>query len=388
MARGSSYGLGSIMKYMRDGKQHGWVGKLILPSGKRKNVHGATRHAVELRMAELRREVDAGLHGTRDAEATVATYLDSWYAAHAPSLREKTALGYASLIRNRVADIAKYTLNDLKPIHIQNLYTAQLKHSAPSTVHHLHAMLKLAFKDAVRLGVLPRNPCDFVKAPPLKSQEYPTLSVSQVEALIQAAQDERSGLLIVLAISTGMRVEELLGIGWADIDHERRAVNLRNTLHTYAQDRFVLEPMKSKTSRRTLPIQPQVLRMIERQRDLQREDRELVGDAYSDAWPLLFLDPIGRPIRYDKPVRAMRHLMRRIGAPLFPKPFIEKIRFHDLRHTFATLLIADGVPIRVVSELLGHSSIGITLQIYGHVTPKMQDMANPTIEGWFPEGQE
>lgn len=387
MAGRRDKGQGSIMEYKRDGVKLGYHGRLVLPNGKRKDVYGKGKREVEQKLAQLRREVDGGLHGSTDGEMTVEAYLQSWYAAHAPGKRPKTQRGYADLMApSHIGDIARLKLSEVKPAHIQNLYTAQLGQFASPTVHHLAAMLKLAFKAAVRLGILPRNPCDFAKAPSIKSDRtYLTLSREQVTALIQAAQDDPDGLMTVIGVTTGVRVEELLGIGWADLAADPPRVNLRHTMHNYPGDKFALELMKSATSRRTIPIQPYVWQMIVHQRAQQIDEAQRAGSAWSDAWSLLFRTPIGLPLKYDVPFRRMRSLMRRIGPPHFPPEFVARFRFHDLRHTFATLLIEDGVPIKVVSELLGHSGIGITLQTYSHVTPKMADTTSPVISAWLPE---
>lgn len=344
-----------------------WHGQLLLPNGKRKNVYGEKKREVQEKLAQLRREVDAGLHSTTEGEKTVRAYAQGWLDHNRHRLRGKTYRGYDSIMRTHLDEIGDIPLSELKPLHIQEHYTRKLQKFAPTTVHHIHAFIHVMLDSAVRLGIIPRNYSDYVDAPGLKPKEIKPLSEAEMRQVILAVQGDRLEALFVLALATDMREAEMLGLRWEDIDFERARVRIAMTLHL-TSGVFTLEPPKSRSSMRTLPLPALALDALRSWRESQQSEEETVGDAWMDKWGLAFTTEVGLPIRYDWLIRHFRSL-------IIVKGVSGETRIHDLRHTFATLLLERGVPIKVVSELLGHSSIGITLAIYGHVTPRMKDTA-------------
>jgi integrase len=220
---------------------------------------------------------------------------------------------------------------------------------------------------AVRLGILSKNPSDYVDAPGIQSEEIHPLTEGQVKRLLVALQGDRYEALYVLAIATGMREAELLGPRWQDVQFRMNSVRVLHTLHRF-RGRFVLEEPKSRTSRRTLPLPVAAAQLLIEWSEKQKEEKELMGAAWGDKWGLVFTTPSGNPLHYSQVLAHFRLILEQAGLPI-------ATRFHDLRHTFATLLLERGVHIKAVSELLGHSSVNITLAIYGHVTQRMQDTA-------------
>ncbi len=344
-----------------------WHGQISLPNGKRKNVYGKTRREVQESIAQVRREVDAGMHGTKDGEQPLRTFAKDWLDHHRHRLRSHTFSNYESIWRVHLDRIGDIQLVKLKPMDIQQHYTRKLQSLSATSVHHIHAFLHVVLDSAVRLGIIPRNYADYVDAPGLRTAEMVPLNESDARKLMASVQGHRHEAIIIMALATGMREGELLGLRWEAIDWERGVVHVETTLHM-VKGTFVLEPPKSRTSRRALPLLTYVREVLLRHQQHQHEERALMGAAWGNAWNLVFTTEAGLPLRYDQFVRQFHALMAMCALPT-------TTRFHDLRHTFATLLIERGVSVKVVSELLGHSSIAITLAVYAHVTQRMRDNA-------------
>jgi integrase len=371
-------GEGTIYLDQRSGKYHGQV---TLPNGKRKNVYADTKREVSQKVAQLRREIEAGMHGTTQGEQTLREFASDFLEQHKHDLRSKSASGYDTMVRLHLDIIGDIPLAELRPIDIQKHYGRKLQKYARTTVHHIHEFIHLILEHAVLLEIIPRNYSDHVKAPALSPAEIQPISEAQARQMLAAVKGHYYEPVYVTALATGMREAELLGLRWEDIDFTRERVRVAMTLHRTAGKTW-LEPPKSQTSRRTLPLPPYATAILWEWQIAQKGYRDAMRDAWQDTYNLVFTTEAGQPVRYDTLIRRFRSCIVPAGLP-------ETTRIHDLRHTFATLLLERGVPIRVVSELLGHSSIGITLQTYGHVTPRMREGAIEEItdilrlpEGW------
>jgi integrase len=358
-----SNGEGSVYQ-RKDGR---WHAQLRLPNGKRKDIYGDTQKEVVQALSRLRKEVDAGLHATLDAEQTLRQFGQDWIAGRKHKLRSKTLLGYESMVKNHLDSIGDITLSKLTAHTLQKHYTAKLQTFSATTVQHLHAFLHVMLDHAVRLELIPKNPTDYVESPGLHTKEIHPLTEQQVKQLLVALQGDRYEALYFLAVATGMREAELLGLCWQDVQLRSLSVRVVHTLHRL-RGGFVLEEPKSRMSRRLLPLPPAAAEILVKWSEIQQVDKELMGGAWGERWGLVFTTPAGQPIHYSQALSHFRLLLQKAGLPL-------STRLHDLRHTFATLLLERGVHIKAVSELLGHSSVNITLAIYGHVTAKMQDTA-------------
>lgn len=353
-----------------------WHGQLRLPNGKRRNVYGKNQREIQQKLTQLRREVDAGMHGSLDGEQTFSQFTADWLINHQHQLRSKTKKTYSYLARLHMDEIGDMVLNKVTARVLQKHYARKLTSLSATSVQHLHAFLHVVLENAVRLDILPKNPADYVDAPGFDTEEIQPLSEQQARELVKVIHDDRYEALWMLALSTGMREAELLGLRWIDIDFERSRVRVKMTLHR-VEGKYVLEETKSRTSRRTLPIPQYTLMLLQQWKIQQAEEREMMEKAWDETWGLAFTTAAGRPLHYTV---ALRHFRRQLRNSIIPVT----TRLHDLRHTFATLLLERGVNIKVVSELLGHSSITITLAIYGHVTPRMQDAAMVELNALLP----
>ena len=325
-----------------------------------------------------------GMHGTVLGEQTLRVFAEAWLTRRQHRLRSKIAAGYGSLIARHLTEIGEIPLTQLKPSDIQSHYGRKLQAGlSPTTVHHIHAFLHVILEHAVKLGVLLRNYTDHVDPPGLKPAEIQPLSEAQARQMLVAVRGHPYEAIYVTALATGMREGELLGLRWEDVDFVRARVRVERTLRIL-KGQYLIEPPKSASSRRTLPIPSYALAILQQRQVQQEADRDQMGVAWQDHHQIVFTTAAGAPVRYDTLIRQFRGLIAQVGLP-------PKTRIHDLRHTFATLLIERGVSIRVVSELLGHSGIAITLQTYGHVTPRMREGAIQEMtdilqlpEGWTP----
>jgi integrase len=272
-------------------------------------------------------------------------------------------------LRHHLGDLGKLPLRKLTPQLIQAHYAKELETQSATSVHHLHAILHSVLKAAVRQDILPRNPADFVEAPGKATPTFTPLAAAQVHTLLAAITDEQDAALVTLLVSTGLRIAEALGLKWADVtlDAPVPKLNVRTTLHR-VNGEYVLEPPKSPASVRTVPIPPLAVRALTRWQAIQKAEQALVGDAWLNRFGLVFTSGAGYPRAPQNVGRHFKELLARAGLP-------QTTRIHDLRHTYATLLLEAGVNSKVVSELLGHASIAITLSIYSHVTPRMLDAA-------------
>jgi len=305
---------------------------------------------------------------------TVAEYLGRWLEDSVRgTVKITTYAGYESVVRLHVSPTLGGTkLSALTPAHVQGLYRSKLDEGlAPKSVKHVHTTLHRALKQAVRWGPVPRNAAAETDPPRVSSPEMRPFTPVQARTLLDAAEGNRLEALFVLAVTTGMRQGEILGLGWEDMDTEAGVVRVRRTL-TLAKGGPRLTEPKTPRSRRSIRLTTSAVDALERHRE--RQDSE--GAARGPDWNgfgLVFCTHRGTPLRRDTlHDKYWKPLLRRAGLP--------DTRFHDLRHTCATLLLTKGVHPKIVSEMLGHSSIAITLDTYSHVIPGLGDAAALAME--------
>lgn len=238
-------------------------------------------------------------------------------------------------------------------------------------MQYIHATLHKALKQAVMDGLIPRNATEAVKAPRPEKKEIRPLSPAAVRALLSAAAGDRLEALYVLAITTGMRQGELLRLKWEDVDLGAGTLQVRRTL-TRTKDGPVFGTPKTVKSRRNIRLTAPAVEALKRHRIAQHEERLKLGPLWADQ-DLVFPNRSGAPMHPYQLLEGFRKLLRQAGLP-------ENARFHDLRHTCATLLLSKGTHPKIVQELLGHATISITLDTYSHVLPDMQGEAVRAME--------
>lgn len=305
---------------------------------------------------------------------TMDEYLGRWLKGSVRGSMRKSAYDRdAYLVTNHIKPaLGRIKLKKLSPAHVQGFYCDRLDAGlSPSTVHKIHAILHKALAQAVKWHMVPRNVTEATDPPKPAPKEMRPLSTEEVHKLLEAARCDRLEALYVLAITTGMRQGELLALRWQDVDLENTTLSVRRTL-TRDGGRFTIGEPKTKKSRRSIRLTTQAAQTLREHLSRQLRDIEMLGDRYEDRG-LVFTTDTGAPI-------IPSNLRRRSFAPLLKRAKLPRVRFHDLRHTCATLLLAKGVHPKFVQELLGHATIAITLDTYSHVMPGMGDATARAME--------
>jgi integrase len=354
-----------------------WEARITLAGGRVKSFYGKTRQEVVQRLTRAQHERQQGLLIALDERQTVAQYLASWLATIEPTVKPRTWQRYEQAVRVHVEPaLGTQRLVRLSAQHVQAFYVALLAEGlSPATVRHLHVILHHALDHAVRLTIIPRNVCGLVTPPRAGRQEMHILTPEQAQCLLEAARGHRLEALYVLGLTTGARLGELLGLRWHDVDldaHDGPCLHISTTLYYSAGGVWHLGPPKTAQSSRRVDLAPLAVEALRRHRARQLEEGLHLGEAWSDHG-FVFTRGDGEPVHGTWLLDGdFRPLLARAGLP--------RIRFHDLCHTAATLLLLANVPAKVVSELLGHSNVGITLGKYSHVLPTMQRDAAAAME--------
>jgi len=366
------FGEGSIYR-RADGR---WVSYLRMTDGRKKFFTGPTREAVKERLQEAHRQAHAGqLVIGRDQ--LVSLYLERWLAeAVRHSVRPRTYENYDLCIRRLMPHIGRVRLRSLTPEHIQHALGRLLDGGlAQRTVRQVHMVLRRALKQAVLWRMLSINPSDAVKPPRAERKEMHTLREEEVRHLLTVTGGMRDHGLWVLLVTTGLRLGEALALRWSDIDFaEGRAIIGRAVQHQLGVGLVFVEP-KTARSRRTVPLPPETLRVLEDQRRANNDDRRKAGSRWLEN-DLVFPNPVGRPRNMNYRAISFHKALDRARLP--------RMRIHDLRHTAASHLLTKGVHPKVVQDLLGHSTIAITLDTYSHVMPTLGKEASAYMSSLIP----
>jgi len=356
-------------------KSGGWMAQFTgytAKGRKRKTLYGKTRQEVAAKLAKALSDREGGL--VYDAEGLkLGEYLGRWLEDSVKgTVRNTTYERYEQISRARIVPmLGGVKLKALSPTHVRGLYKEKLSSLSPRTVQYIHVTLHKALKQAVSDGLIPRNATEAVKPPQVRREEIRPLTPEQVKMLLEAASGDRLEALYVLAVHTGLRQGELLGLKWDDIDLETGTLQVRRALTTAKGGPRLAAP-KTKGSRRRVSLTGSAAQALKSHLERQLEEIDRAGSLWQENG-LVFASETGAPLdRRDLTSRRFKPLLKRAGLPHF--------RFHDLRHTCATLLLTQNVNPKVVSEMLGHSSIAITLDTYSHVLPNMQDSAAHALE--------
>ena len=304
----------------------------------------------------------------------MAQYLDKWLAASVKAVREGQDVRRVRVDRSRPRRAAHrpQTTANLTPLDLQGLY-ADLAGNGLSarSIHHTHRCLHRAFVQAVRWGLLSRNPCDGVTAPKAARAEMRVLTPEQVNTFLAATREHPAHALYALAVTTGMRQGELLGLRWQDVELDAGRLAVRQALQRQRGNGLVFVEPKTPRSRRTVVLSRLAIAALREHRDRQAFARRTGGSRVAGTRPRV-LRPLRRATRSELSDGDVQGGTKAAELP--------EIRFHDLRHTAATLLLSKGVHVKLVSEMLGHSTITLTLDTYSHLIPAMHGDAAAAMD--------
>ena len=375
MAKKRANGEGSIRK-RKDGR---WEGRYTAghdpETGKAiyKNVLGKTQTEVKEKLKQAIGETQA-LDITKAGKYTVGEWMEVWFQDYAKiKVRPSSHQTYQGYIHNHIQpNMGDIPLEKLTSLDIQKFYKklltqgrvdrveakGQPKGLSAKTVRNIHQILSSALKLAQEQRLILTNPAEGCALPRVEHQEMKTLTTVQLASFFQEAWESGVFELYYLELATGLRRGELLGLKWEDIDLERGYLRVRRQV-SRINGEVVEAPLKTKNAYRTLPLAEDTVSVL-------REQRKKVGNS-----PWVFPSPSGGPISPDSVLHMLHRVLKRAGLP--------KVRFHDLRHTFATLALQNGVDVKTVSGMLGHFSAGFTLDTYAHITSAAQRQAAQTM---------
>ena len=288
-------------------------------------------------------------------------YIVEWLKDCKHQLEISTYEGYQNTINNKIAPYFKklnVTLQEIEPIHIQRYYNKLMESGlSANTVKRHHANIRKCLQDALLKNLIPYNPADRVKVPKIVSYKAKYYNKEEIAELLKCSKGSPIETPVMLAAYLGVRRGEVMGLKWSHIDFVSKTITIKDTI-TYVKTKVDKERAKTQSSYRTLPLISNIETYLKELKAKQEEYRILFGNEYIDNDYVCKYDN-GKPISPDYVSEAFARLLK--------KHNLKHIRFHDLRHSCASMLLALGFDLKKISEWLGHSSISTTANIYGHV---------------------
>jgi len=359
-------GRGHISQRGKDKSRWTVVIELEKVNGKRTQQSLTVRGTIgdaKKKLSELLHQQDTGTF-MRPTKTTLTEFLDRWLKDYASNLSPRTSEGYEHIvIRYVIPKLGHHILAQLKPEHLQQFYTAELNAGlSAQTVRHHHMVIHKSLGNAVEWGLLSRNPADAVRPPKAQRTEMRVWNEQELRTFLEAAQDSQYYQLFSLNLFTGMRRSELLALKWSDVDLIYAQISVSRSLHVLKGGNVIFRSPKTAAGRRTIALSPSVVLMLAEYREDREHETRLLGQIISED-DLVFSN-LGKNLLPNTVTHAWQKLIKRTGS--------KAIRFHDARHTHASLMLKAGIHPKVVQERLGHSSIAITLDTYSHVAPGLQ----------------
>ncbi len=306
----------------------------------------------------------------RRSKVDLGEYLDGWLDGVEMDVKPTTAAGYRRAVRTLTQRLGQVRIQDLTPLEVERMYRSLIKDGlASKTVRNTHGVLRRALADAERLGLIVRNPAATARPPSVERKEQTTWTPQELNTFFESTRGHRLFASFVLSATTGVRRGELLGLRWREVDLDAGRLAIVRTITTV--DGHPIEAStKTNRSRRRISLDAVTVEVLRSHRQRQEAERRIAGSLWQDT-DLVFTREDGSALHPDRYTRLFSRLVRAAGVP--------KIRLHDLRHTHATLALEAGVHPKVVSERLGHATVGITLDLYSHVSPTLDEAAAETI---------
>lgn len=382
--RRAAAGTGSIRKITRtnpSGKTYTyWEARYSMGfdpvTGKQvqKSITAPTQKAAAQKLRSILTSIDTGTY-REPCEMTLGTWLDSWlkeYLAHTKPLTQKT---YAEQVKKHIKPaLGGIQLDKLDPHTIQRFYNGLTASGrSPKTVKNIDGVLHGALQQAMANGYIPTNPTNACKLPRVLKPEIRPLEPDEIKALLREAQLDDYCNIFTVAILTGCRQGELLGLSWDYVNFETGVITIRQQLQCKDGEYF-LETPKNGKSRSILPA-PVVMEALRKEKEKQQAAKDYAGACFQNPWNLVFTDALGKHLVRRTVVKHFKKVCERAG--------IEDARFHDLRHSFAVTSLYAGDDIKTVQANLGHATAQFTLDVYGHVTQKMRQESADRMQNFY-----
>jgi integrase len=369
MARKRGNNEGSIFK-----RNNGsWRAQVTL-DGKRLTFTANTKKECQQWISDTLTQIDRGLT-YQGANIELADFLSRWLTTKKSTLAPKTYQHYQQVIQDHInPSMGNLKLKDIKPDRIQFLYDSKVQTGVGDwTIKKTHAILQNSLNHALRLGLVSYNANSLTTPPRPKSREMDIFDENQVQRMLIYAKGmgERNYPLYHMAVTTGMRQGELLGLKWESIDFKRRTLQVKRQLIRLKGGGIEFTLPKTNAGRRTISIGEDTIKTLKEHHEAQYQEKLLMGERWQH-YELVFPSTIGTPMDVTGLLKKFRKTIKEAGLP--------RIRFHDLRHTSASLLLNQRIPVFIVSKRLGHAKPSTTLDIYGHLIPSMQEEAAKLID--------
>jgi integrase len=335
-----------------------------------------SKQAAELGLAKFLSEHDFGLDKKLDSDMIFSKYMEGWFIERENLIERTTLNNQLAFYRCYISpNLGRYKISQLSPIILQNfannLFTS--KKLAAGTIHKIFDVLKVSISKAVKIQLIKENPCKFVDLPKIRRKEMQVWNLQQVNKFLTEVNNIRNSdqffTAYLLAITTGMRQGEILGLRWKDIDFEKKLIFVKQILTHDGKE--LKNGTKTISGTRTISISVNVCVHLKKTKEKVERDKHLLGGKYIDN-DLVVCTKKGSVIQPSNLLKTFKKDTENIGLP--------KLRFHDLRHTHATMLIEQDINPKIIQERLGHSRIGITLDIYSHVLPSMQQQVAEKLD--------
>lgn len=355
----------------KDGKVRTYYeGRVTLPDGTRKSVSDISQAGCLEKLKELQREADDGTY-IKPSKLTVSQWLDMWLQDYCVSIKGRTLIEYQNTVESHIKPaIGKVKLSDLNTMHVQrmcnNLRNKKTGEKlSAKTVKNIHGTLHKALKVAVKLKLVKSNAADDIDRPKVERPEIKPLDEKQIAEFISAIQKHKYKDIFTVATFTGMRESELCGLPWDAVNFKEGIITVKQQIQKTKNTggKYVVVSTKSGKPRTIRPAQAVMDILRERQRR-QFLDRQAAGEKWNNEFNLVFTKEDGTNYTPRTLYKSFKTVAKKIGCP--------DARFHDLRHTYATVALSNGDSIKTVQEALGHYAAAFTLQVYGHVTEEMQ----------------
>ncbi|MEN6621138.1 MAG: site-specific integrase [Smithella sp.] len=406
MAKKRAFGEGTIYE---NKKRERWEGQFtyVDPSSgetKRKLMTGKTQKEVSRKGKKFLQDIENGLLPDAD-KITLQYWLDCWLTDYIkPNVRIKTYEKYESCLNTYVKpSLGHISIPKLKAPDVQRLFNDLLtcggksqKGLSSSTVRATRRYLSMALNQAVQFGIVSKNIIKATIPPRLVKNEIRPFTAEQADKLLATAKEGEyfylgvkqrrkptpdhvyhkamAYMVVSLALSTGMRLGEVFGLMWSDINFAENNIYVQRSLVSSATQGMIFEDPKTKGSKRKISVSAQLSKALVRYQKEQNWYANLLGDKFINQYDLVFTNIWGKPM--DTSNFTSRYFKKMLAQADLDRSF----RFHDLRHTHATLLLRQGVNIKVISERLGHSTVTMTLDTYSHLMPDMQETAVTALE--------
>ena len=369
MAKRAAQGAGSIRKRGTYWEARYTIGR-DPETGKqvRKSVYGKTQAEVRRKLTQALADIDSGTY-TDPVRMSFGAWLDIWLSEYCGGIKPRTLDLYQKSAKYRIYPfLGAYPLQNLSPVILQKYYNASLSGEldgieaiSAKTVHNIHGIIHKALNQAVSVGYLKSNPADMCILPKKEKKEMCVLNEAQTKEFLKAIEGDRFERLYLVALFTGMRQGELLGLTWDAVDFETGTIRVYQQVQSIKGKRTLVPPKNGKP--RTIVPAAYVMELLKREKTAQAEKRLLAGPMWV-AENCVFSDDLGNFLSARTIYGRFKKIAADIGCP--------NVRFHDLRHTYAVSALRAGIDVKTVSTNLGHATVAFTLDVYGHVTQEMQ----------------